>query len=71
METDQKKITAAIAAVCAYMQEEAAAQAAIPQTEPTALFGEPTGFVRPWALSGRQAMMQVRNLMQLRTFTRW
>jgi hypothetical protein len=40
-----------------------------PET-PGAAFREPAGYVRPWAANGRQTMMQVRNLMQLRTFTR-
>lgn len=70
MEIDKKKITAAIAAVYAYLQDEeaAAAQAAMDQAEPIAAYREPTGYVRPWAANGRQTMMQIRNLMQLRTF---
>jgi hypothetical protein len=72
MEPDKKKITAAIAAVTAYLQEEAAAaaQAAMAPETPGAAFREPAGYVRPWAANGRQTMMQVRNLMQLRMFTR-
>ncbi len=68
MDIDKKKITAAIAAVSAYLQDEqaAAAQAALQQQSPIAR--EPVGYVRPWAANGRQAMMQLRNLMQLRTF---
>ena len=73
MDNNKKKITAAIAAVSAYLQNEqaAAAQAAIEQATPVAAYREPTGFVRPWAANGRQTLMQIRNLMQLRTFTKW
>ncbi len=67
------KSTAAIAAVLQYIktEEEAAAmqsamQAGHPQmpwfTRP------PVPAVKPWGVSGRQAQMQLRTLMQLRTF---
>ena len=62
----QKKMAAALAAVNAYLQmeEQAAAEAAAQQIEETA---------RPvqnlWGLSGRQDMMTMRRLVQLRTFT--
>ncbi len=73
MESDKKKISAAIAAVSAYLQDEeaAAAQAAASQTPAATSYREPVGYVRPWSASGRQAMMQMRNLMQLRTFNKW
>ncbi len=69
MET-QKKIGAAIAAVMEYIQEEEVAlmqQAAWGGTTqtPTAM---PAMTVKPWGLNGRQTLMQMRNLMQLRTF---
>ncbi len=63
----QKKMAAALAAVNAYLQmeEQAAAEAAAQQAEDQA--------VRPihnlWGLSGRQDMMTMRRLIQLRTFT--
>ena len=67
------KATAAIAAVLQYIktEEEAIAmQAAMQTTQPqmpmTAQQPAPT--VKPWGVSGRQAQMQMRNLMQLRTF---
>ena len=66
MADTQKKMAAALAAVNAYLQmeEQAAAEAAAQQTEETA---------RPvhnlWGLSGRQDMMTMRRLVQLRTFT--
>ena len=66
MADTQKKMAAALAAVNAYLQmeEQAAAEAAAQQIEETA---------RPvqnlWGLSGRQDMMTMRRLIQLRTFT--
>ncbi len=66
MADTQKKMAAALAAVNAYLQmeEQAAAEAAAQQIEETA---------RPvqnlWGLSGRQDMMTMRRLVQLRTFT--
>ena len=73
MDSNKKKITAAIAAVTAYLQDEqaAAARAAIDEAAPSTAFRDPVGYVRPWAANGRQTMMQVRNLMQLRTFTKF
>ena len=67
------KATAAVAAVLQYIksEEEAIAmqstmQIAAPQmplvTQP------PSPEVKPWGVSARQAQMQMRNLMQLRTF---
>ena len=67
MADTQKKMAAALAAVNAYLQmeEQAAAEAAAQQREDQA--------VRPvqnvWGLSGRQDMMTMRRLIQLRTFT--
>ena len=66
MADTQKKMAAALAAVNAYLQmeEQAAAEAAAQQIEETA---------RPvqnlWGLSGRQDMMTMCRLVQLRTFT--
>ncbi len=69
MEPD-KKIAAAISAVMSYIKTEeeiiyqqsmtasAATQAAAAAAVPTKM----------WALSGRQAIMQMRTLMQLKTF---
>ena len=68
-----RKATAAVAAVLQYIktQEEAIAmqsamQAAQPQVSLVAQ--PPAPAVKPWGVSGRQAQMQMRNLMQLRTF---
>lgn len=69
--TKDKKVAAAIAAVMSYIQEEeaASAQAAMygmPQA-PAAIPADP---IKPWAMNGRQAQMQMRTLMQMRTFQR-
>jgi len=67
------KAAAAIAAVLQYVRTEeeiiamqSAMQAAKPQmpwfTQP------PATVVKPWGVSGRQAQMQLRHLMQLRAF---
>jgi hypothetical protein len=67
MADSQKKIAAAIAAVMQYLQEQdlAALQFASPAAE-TAVPAGP----KLWALNGRQAQMQLRNLMQLRALGR-
>jgi hypothetical protein len=70
--TDDKKVTAAIAAVMSYIQDEEAL------SMQAAMFGMPQApaasaamdTVKPWGMSGRQAQMQMRNLMQMRTFQR-
>ncbi len=68
---DNKKISAAIAAVMHYirMEEDAirmqAAGYGMPQA-PTAPL--PLAAVSPWGMNGRQTQMQMRNLMQMRTF---
>ena len=67
------KTAAAIAAVMQYIrtEEEAiamqvamqASQAQMPQ-----IVRPPAPATKPWGVSGRQAQMQIRHLMQLRTF---
>lgn len=68
-----QKTAAAIAAVLQYIktEEEAIAmqnamQAAASQTPRFAL--PPAPAIKPWGASGRLTQMQMRNLMQLRTF---
>ena len=68
MEPD-KKIAAAISAVMSYIKTEeeiiyqqTLTDQAAPQAATAAV---PT---KMWALSGRQALMQMRHLMQMRTF---
>jgi hypothetical protein len=68
MTDTQKKIAAAIAAVAQYLQAEE--ESAALQLEAAAgLAAAPAGPAL-WALNGRQAQMQLRSLMQLRTFGR-
>lgn len=66
MTDTQKKIAAAIAAVMHYLraEEEMAAMQQLAAVE-----AAPAG-PKLWALNGRQSQMQLRQLMQLRTFTR-
>ena len=65
---NEKKMAAAISAVMAYIKTEEEAlcmrSAAAPAAEPPA----PTPTINLWGASGRQAMMQMRNLMQMKTF---
>jgi hypothetical protein len=71
MATQEKKMAAALAAVSAFMQqEEEALRAAITAASepPTAKCGPP---LNVWGQSGRQAMMQMRNLMQLKALHRF
>ena len=72
--TKDKKVTAAIAAVMSYIQDEdamsmQAAMYGMPQA-PAASAAIAANIIKPWGLSGRQAQMQMRNLMQMRTFQR-
>jgi hypothetical protein len=68
---NQKKISAAIAAVMHYIQEEEAilmqqaAMGGMPQAQ-----SAPAAAFSPWSMNGRQTQMQMRNLMQMRTFQR-
>ena len=74
---DVKKATAAISAVLLYikaeeeaiaMQSAMQAQAAGPGMQLASR--SPAPVMNPWGLNGRQTQMQMRNLMQLRTFFR-
>jgi hypothetical protein len=72
---DVKKATAAISAVLLYIkaEEEAIAMQSamqVPAAGPVMplVSRTPAPVMKPWALNGRQAQMQMRNLMQLRTF---
>lgn len=72
---DPKKATAAAAAVLQYIksEEEAVAMQFVSnygQPQMPAIMRPCAPQVKPWGLSGRQAQMQMRNLMQLRTFHR-
>ncbi len=65
MDANEKRLAAALAAVMTYIQTEAEALVMPPPVRP-----EPRRFDQGnlWALSGRQGMMQMRNLMQMKTF---
>ena len=65
---NKKKLTAALAAVTAYIKTEEEALLSMPA--PDALSRPPALAVNLWGMSGRQAMMQNRNLMQMKTFHR-
>ena len=71
MDCQKKKITAAVSAVLTYIksqEEMAAVQAAgMPSAAEMSPAASPIP-VRLWGQSGRQYQMQLRNLMQMRTF---
>ena len=62
---DLKKMTAAVAAVMQYIKSEEEFMQPQPDKRLSTL--PPTG-VSMWKISGRQAQMQMRNLMQIKTF---
>ena len=67
MEANEKKLAAALAAVSAYIQTEEEALVMPPPEKP-----RPRRFDQGnlWSLAGRQGMMQMRTLMQMKTFNR-
>jgi len=70
--SDNKKISAAIAAVMYYINEEQAVQmqAATYGMQPVPPATAMTAASKPWGMNGRQTQMQMRNLMQMRAFQR-
>jgi hypothetical protein len=70
MEKMEKKMAAALAAVSAYMQQE---QEAYAEAVKEAMEGPKAPAIAPnhWGQSGRQGMMTMRNLMQMRAFDRF
>jgi hypothetical protein len=71
MSDREKKMAAAMAAVSAYLQQEEeachqqlTAAAAPPKRQ------APQMTINLWGQSGRQSMMQMRNLMQVKAFQR-
>jgi hypothetical protein len=70
MTAKEKQMAAAMAAVAAYMQQEQEAyydklaEAAMPPKPPRIE-------LNLWGQSGRQGMMHLRNLMQLKAFDRY
>lgn len=67
MAVTKRKMAAALAAVNLYLQQEEAAAQEI-QATPRAPQGQEFS---QWAQSGRQEMMALRKLIQLRVFTRF
>ena len=67
MDAKEKRLAAALAAVTAYIQTEEEALVLPPPERP-----QPRRFDQGnlWGLSGRQGMMNMRNLMQMKTFNR-
>jgi hypothetical protein len=66
---NKAKITAAVSAVMAYIktEEEAVCMAGM-GTAPAPTPPAPTPPLKLWGISGRQAQMQMRNMMQMRAF---
>jgi hypothetical protein len=68
MADKQKRMAAVLAAVNLYLEQEAAAL----QEQQLVAIPEPRDIIyNPWGQSGRQEMMAMRKLIQLRTFTRF
>jgi hypothetical protein len=67
MDANEKRLAAALAAVTAYIQTEEEALVMPAPKRP-----EPRRFEQGnlWGMSGRQGMMQMRGLMQMKTFNR-
>ncbi len=73
---DNKKKSAAIAAVFNYIKthEEAAAASYVPEVQeplpnfPSQMAAQPAQNMNLWGFSGREAHMQTRSMMQLRMF---
>jgi len=63
---DDKKVSAAIAAVNRYMEMEASEDG----RRPILRNGDVASRVNLWGVSGRQDQMRMRTLMQLRTFNK-
>jgi len=68
MADKKKKMAAALAAVSAYLQEEEAAAAQQASVVPSV--SSEVG-ISQWSFSGRQEMMAMRRLVQLRVFDRF
>jgi len=67
---NNKKIAAAISAVMDYIKTEE--EIVCMQTAPRAPQPQPASLAPPklWSISGRQVIMQMRNLMQAKAFHR-
>lgn len=67
-EQKSKKIAAALAAVNAYLQEE---ELLLQQSAQALREQKPMQQVSLWGLSGRQDMMNMRQLIQMKAFSRF
>jgi hypothetical protein len=67
MEMDNK-MAAVVAAVMEYIQTEEAIVMARSRTMPAGASAGPPAPVKLWGVSGRQTIMQMRNMMQLKAF---
>ncbi|UCF92455.1 MAG: hypothetical protein JSW39_30030 [Desulfobacterales bacterium] len=65
---EEKRLIAAVTAVLHYIRTEQEALARQAAGPPGKQVGPPPMVFKPWSLSGRQAQMQMRNLMQMRNF---
>ena len=66
---DAKKLAAITAAVIDYINaEEQAMMMAAAQMSAAEAPAGPVGPVNSWGISGRQSMMQMQNLMQMKAF---
>jgi|WetSurMetagenome_2_1015567.scaffolds.fasta_scaffold536260_2 hypothetical protein len=65
----EKKIAAALAAVNAYIQQEEESVCA--QLAATVPASTPASQLNIWGMSGRQEMMAMRRLIQMRAFDRF
>jgi hypothetical protein len=68
MDDKKKKITAAVSAVMAYIRTEEEAAMQLSMISAAQAEAPPPAPVKLWAISGRQAQMQMRNLMQMKVF---
>jgi len=69
VDENNKKLVAATSAVLRYIQQEEEEEEIIIYTQPCpAAAHTPSVKLRLWGLSGRQAQMQMRNLMQMKAF---
>ena len=63
MEASEKKLAAAVAAVSAYIQSEEEALVMPPPVKPVPRLSKTPNL---WGMGGRQEIMQMRNLMQMK-----
>ena len=67
---NRKKKAAAISAVISYIKTEEEALSMQPITADHAPYSSAPVQLKLWGISGRQAQMQMRNLMQMKAFHR-